>query len=71
MGNILAILRDMGKSPVARILMFDLRIVVGLLFPPTLSLCLRLVIILVTSGIDDGWKFSASGNLINKIIFKY
>ena len=45
----------------ARILMLDLRIVVGILSQPTLLLCLRLVIILVISGIDDGWKYSASG----------
>ena len=42
----------------ARILMLDLRIVVGILSQPTLLLCLRLVNILVISGIDDGWKFS-------------
>ena len=58
MGNILALLRDLGKIPVARdlfikldsigarILMLDLRIVVGMLSQPTLLLCLRLVIIL-------------------------
>ena len=73
MGNILAILRDLGKSPVARdlfikldsigekILMLDLRIVVMILSQPTLLLCFRLVIVIVISGIDDGWKFSASG----------
>ena len=73
MGNILALLRDLGKSPIARdlfikldsigarILMLYLRIVVWILSQPTLLLCLRLVIILVISGIDDGWKFSASG----------
>ena len=73
MGNILALLRDLGKSPAARdlfikldsigatILMLDLRIVVGILSQPTLLLCLRLVIILVIFGIDDGWKFSGSG----------
>ena len=73
MGNILALLRDLGKSPVARdlffkldsigarILMLDLRIVVGILSQPTLLLCLRLVIILVISGVDDCLKFSASG----------
>ena len=66
MDNILALLRNLGKSPIARelfikldsigtrILMLDLRIVVGILFQPTLLLCLRLVIILVISGIDDG-----------------
>ena len=70
MGNILALLRDLGKIPIARdlfikldsvglrILMLDLRIVLGILSQPTLLLCLRLVIILVISGIDDGWKFS-------------
>ena len=64
--NILALLRDLGKIPVARglfikldsidarILMLDLRIVVGILSQPTLLLYLRLVIILVISGIDDG-----------------
>ena len=73
MGNILALLRDLGKIPFARdlfikldsigatILMLDLRIVVGLLSQPTLLLCLRFVINLVISGIDDGRKFSASG----------
>ena len=73
MGNILALLRDLGKSPIAmdlfikldsigaRILMLDLRIVVGILSQPTPLLCLRLGIILVISGIDDGWKFSAAG----------
>ena len=73
MGNILAHLRDLGKVPIARdlfinldsigtrILMLDLRIVVGILSQPTLLLCLRLVIPLVISGIDDGWKFSAPG----------
>ena len=73
MGNILALLRDLGKIPIARdlfikldsigarILMLDLRIAVGILSQPTLLLFLRLVIILVISGIDDGWKFSASG----------
>ena len=45
----------------ARILMLDLRIVFGILFQPTLLLSLRLVIILVISGIDDGWIFSVSG----------
>ena len=67
MGNILALLRDLGKIPLqgtcllikldsigARILMLDLRIVVGMLSQPTLLLCLRLVIILAISGIDDG-----------------
>ena len=66
MGNILPLLRDLGKIPVARdlfikldsigarILMLYLRIVVGMLSQPTLLLCLRLVIILVISGIDDG-----------------
>ena len=44
-----------------RILMLDLRIVVGILSQPTLLLCIRLVIILVISGNDDGWKFSGSG----------
>ena len=73
MGNILAPLRDLGKIPIARdllikldsisasLLMLDLRIVVGILSQPTLVLCLRLVIILVISWIDDGSKFSASG----------
>ena len=73
MCNILALLRDLGKSSIARglfikldsigawILMLDLRIVVGLLSQPTLLLCLRFIIILVISGIADGWKFSASG----------
>ena len=73
MGNILALLRDLGKSPIARdlfvkldsigarILMLDLRIVVAILSQPTLLLCLRLVIILVISVIDHGWKFYASG----------
>ena len=73
MGNILALLRDLGKSPIAkdlfikldsigaRILMLDLRIVVGILSQPTLLLCLRFIIILVISVIYDGWKFSASG----------
>ena len=73
MGNILTLLRDLGKSPIARdlfvkldsigarILMLDLRKVVGMLTQPTLLPCLRLVIILVISGIDDGWKFSATG----------
>ena len=73
MGNILALFRDLMKIPTARdlfikldsigarILMLDLRIVVGILSQPTLLLCLWLVIILVISGIDDGWKFSASG----------
>ena len=66
MSNILALLRDLGKILVARdlfikldsigarILMLDLRIVVGILSQPTLSLCLRLIIILVISGIDGG-----------------
>ena len=66
MGNILAPLRDLGKIPVARdllikldsigarILILDLRIVVGMLSQPTLLLCLKLVIIFVISGIDDG-----------------
>ena len=70
MGNIFALLRDLGKIPIARdlliklesigarILMLDLKIVVGILPQPTLLLCLRLLIILVISGIDDGWKFS-------------
>ena len=73
MGNILALLRDLGKSPIARdllfkldsigarILMLDLRIVVGILSQPTLLLFFRSVIILIISGIDDGWTFSASG----------
>ena len=74
MGNISAHLRKFGKSHVAngflfikldsigaRILMLNLRIVVGILSQPTLLLCLRLIIILVISGIDDGWKYSASG----------
>ena len=72
MGNILALLRDLGKSHVARdlfiklgigarILMLDLRIVVGMLSKPTPLLCLRLLIILVISGNDDVWKFSDSG----------
>ena len=59
-------LRDFGKIPVARdlfikldstgarIFMLDLRIVVGILSQPTLLPCLRLVIILVISRIDDG-----------------
>ena len=50
MGNILALLRDLGKIPIARdlfikvdsigarILMLDLRIVVGMLSQPTLLL---------------------------------
>ena len=58
MGYILAYLRDLGKIPVARdllikldsisarILMLDLRIVVGMLSQPALLLCLRLLIIL-------------------------
>ena len=66
MGNILARLRDLGKISVprvlfiklgsigARILMLDLRLVVGILSQPTLLLCLILGIILVISGIDDG-----------------
>ena len=66
MGDILALLRDLGKIPVARdlfikldsigarILMLYLRIVVAMLSQPTLLLCLRLVIILVISRIDDG-----------------
>ena len=66
MGNILALLRDLGKIPVARdlfikldsigvrILKLDLRIVVSMLSQPTLLLCLRLVIILIISGINDG-----------------
>ena len=37
--------------------MLDLRIIVGILSEPTLLLCLRLIIILVISGIDDGLKF--------------
>ena len=73
MVNILVRLSDLGKIPVARdlfikldsigarILMLDLRIVVGMLSQPTLLLCFRLVIILVIYGIDDGWKFSAPG----------
>ena len=73
MGYILALLRDLGKSPIAmdlfinldtigaRILMLDLRIVVVILSQPALLLCLRFVIILVISAIDDGWKFSDSG----------
>ena len=73
MGFILALLRDLGKSPVARdlfikldsigarILMLDLAIVVRILSLPTPLLGLRLVIILVISGIDDGWIFSHSG----------
>ena len=73
MDNILALLRDLGKSDIARdlfikldsigarILTLDLRIVVGILSQPTLLLCLKLLIILVIFGIDDGWKFSASG----------
>ena len=63
MGNILALLRDLGKIPVARdmfikldsigarILMLDLRIVVGMFSQPTVLLCSRLVIILVSSGL--------------------
>ena len=66
MGNILAVFTDLGKSPVARelfiklesicagILMLDLRIIVGILSQPTLLLYLRLVIILVISGSDNG-----------------
>ena len=73
MGNILALLRDLGKSPIARalfiklgiiganILMFYLRIVVGILSQPMLLQCLGLEMILVISGIDLGLKFSASG----------
>ena len=73
MGNILTLLRDLGKSPIAadlfikldrfsaKILMLDLRIVVGILSQPTLLLCLRLLIILVISVIDDGRIFSATG----------
>ena len=45
----------------AKTLIMDLRIVVGILSQPTLWLCLRLVIITVISGIEDGGKFSASG----------
>ena len=72
MGNILALLRDLGKGPIARhlfikldsirtrILMSDLRTAVGILSQPTLLLCLRLVIILAISGIDDGWEVPAS-----------
>ena len=72
--NILALLRDWRKSPIARdlyvksdsiggarILMLDLRIVVGILSHPTLLLFLRLVMIFVISGIDDGWKYFSSG----------
>ena len=59
MDSILALLGDLGKSPIerdlfikldsigARILMLDLRIDFGILSLPTLLLCLRLVIILV------------------------
>ena len=43
-----------------RILMLDFTRVVGILSQPTLLLYLRLVIVLVISGIDDGWKFAAS-----------
>ena len=43
-----------------RILMFDLRTVVGILSQATLLLCLRLVMIFVISVIDVGWKFLAS-----------
>ena len=60
MGNILTLFRDLLiklDSIGARILMLDLRIVVGILSQPTLLLCLRLVISLVISRIDDGWKF--------------
>ena len=45
----------------AGILMLDFKTVVGMLSQPTLLLCLRLTIILVISGIDDGRKSSASG----------
>ena len=38
----------------ARILILDLRTVVGILSQPTLLLCLRLVIILVITIINDG-----------------
>ena len=67
--HILAILRDLGKSPIsrdlfikldsigARTLMVDLRIVVRIISQPTLLLCSRLIIILIITGIDDGWKF--------------
>ena len=41
--------------------MLDFRTVVEILSQRTLLLCLRLVIILVISGIDYGRKFSASG----------
>ena len=70
MGNILALLRDLGKSPIAndlfikldsigaRILMLDLRIVVMILSQPTLLLCLILVIILVIS------EFMMVGNFL-------
>ena len=82
MSNILALLRDLGKIPIARdffikldsigakILMLDLRIVVGMLSQPTLLLCLRLVIILV--NYRNWWrlKIFCLWNLINKIIFK-
>ena len=42
----------------AIIFMLDLIIVVGILSQTTLLLCLRLVMILVISGIDDGWKYT-------------
>ena len=75
MGNIFALLRDLGKIPIARdlfikldsigarILVLDLRIVVGILSQPTLLLCLIKVsnYFSYLPGIDDGWKFSASG----------
>ena len=59
--NILALLRDLEKIPIARdlfikldsfgvrIVMLDLRIVVVILSQPTLLLCIRLVIILKLS----------------------
>ena len=73
-GNILALLRDLGKSHIARalfikldsigarILMLDIRMnSYGDIIPAYIVARLRLVIILVISGIDDGWKFAASG----------
>ena len=66
MGNILALLKDLGKIPIARdlfikldsigasILMLDLRIVGAIVSQPTLLICLRFVIVLVISRIVDG-----------------
>ena len=72
MGDIVALLRDLGRSYVTRdllildsistrILILDFSVVVGILSKLTRLLCLSLVIILVISGIDDGSKFSATG----------